>query len=133
MVQTINYDDNTSEKVAKADFFSVRSSTEFTTNPTVESLKMGKSTSPSAQVQETTVDDLSFIDCSKYLRMREITVYSQDYIKGINVKYRLPTGQTLESIHSGSAGDKSKALSNEDCHEWKSLTLDPAESVNQVS
>lgn len=133
MPQNSIIDENSSEKLAKADFFSVRSSTELTNNPTAESLKMSKSTTPTLHVQETTIDDLSLIDCSKYLRMKEITVYSQDCVLGIIVKYKLPTGQVIESIHSVSAGKKTNNLSNEDCHEWKNLTFDPNESINHIS
>lgn len=91
----------------------------------------------SSYKEETEVDDLRLLNCSKFLRIREITIYSYEYIAGIELKYRLPNGQMIESLHSAyhprttlSSLNKS---SKRDYHEWKSITLGPEENITGVS
>jgi hypothetical protein len=122
-----------SEAVNNQEFFSVSNSHEIAKPLSKGSMRHTNSSFNSSQIEETTIDDLSLLDCSKYLRIREITIYSDDNISGIMLKYRLPTGQYIQSNHCVNIlkdGDEKK---RDDLHEWKSMSLDPQESINHIS
>lgn len=92
--------DMLTERTNSPDFSSIASERPLTINPKADSLKFERSTTASADIEEVLIDDLSLLNCSKYLRIREIIVYSDDLVSGVTLRYRLPTGQIIECKHS---------------------------------
>ena len=62
-----------------------------------------------------------------------VCAFSDDFISGIILKYRLPTGEVIQSDHSVSFHKNEKLKTREDIYEWKSMSLDPEESIIHIS
>jgi hypothetical protein len=128
-----NTQSNKSEGRKHSDYFPVGDTNETEKPKRMTSGRLTNSSWNSSQIDETTIDDLSLLDCSKYLRIREITIFSDDFISGIILKYRLPTGEVIQSDHSINVHKNQGIKTKEDIYEWKSMSLDPEESIIHIS
>lgn len=69
-----------SEKLNDDEFFSLNSGSELTKGPSSESIKIYHTPIHQEQIEETTIDDLKLLNCSRFLQIREIIVASEDFI-----------------------------------------------------
>jgi len=66
---------------------------------------------------------MKLLDCSRFLKIKQISVHSKDYIEGITLTYRLPAGQEIKSEHS---------INSENCLKTiKTSKTDPRENYER--
>lgn len=70
-------------------------------------------------------DDIELINASNYIRICSIGIYAKEYVNALFIKYKLPSGQFIESLHS------TKEVA--DYYDNQTLDLTEDENINQIT
>jgi hypothetical protein len=113
---------------------SLKASSEYTRDNSGESYGLSSISSSSLRVEQSNIDDIVLLNCSKYLKLREVKIFSDAYISGMVLKYKLPTGEIVESHHYLKDGiGHLENINSNNMHQFKILALDPDESIVKIS